>query len=155
MCCILFVFRLKITQLYNAIFTLRIFFRSDKGMEDVGVCDFMLAGRGLDVFFYWPVRSQPKNWETFARCIVKVHCTLLFQISVGSRSYFWHSVVFFPKYYYFFSRRWEGAGILEPGDEFDVQCLHFVCMGLIDTALEDFPLMWNNHNMRTHCWPIS
>jgi len=41
-------------------------------------------------------------------------------------------------------------GILEPGDEFDAYCLHFVCMELMTTALKDFSLMWNNHKMRTH-----
>jgi hypothetical protein len=74
-----------------------------------------------------------------------MHCTFSFGISVRKKSHLVHFLNFISQTFIF--RKWEEAGILEPGDEFDLYCLHFVCMEVISTALEDFTITRNNHKM--------
>ena len=41
-------------------------------------------------------------------------------------------------------------GILDPGSDLDIYCLHLVCANLISESLDRWSSGWNNHKLRTH-----
>ena len=43
----------------------------------------------------------------------------------------------------------EDEGVLDPGNELDLYCLHFFFLPMLNKALDEFKDSWNSHKLRT------
>lgn len=100
--------------------------RSDKGTENVLVARMMIdkhgEGRG-SIIQGSSVHNQriERLWKDVRRTVVE----------------------FFRRLFYFM----EANGLLNPSDECDLFCLHYVFLPRINSNLDRFKLAWNNHKL--------
>lgn len=51
--------------------------------------------------------------------------------------------------FYYFTSEMEEKGLLNPGNEVDLYCLHYVAFGLLQNSIHQFLLSWNHHSLGT------
>lgn len=106
--------------------------RSDKGGENVGVCEYMLQRRGTGRHSHIAGKSTHNQrierlWRDVFRCV---------------------SATFYSLFYYM-----EELGDLDPLSDTDLFVLHLVFMPRINQCLTEFKDSWNIHPLRTeHNW---
>ena len=98
--------------------------RSDHGGENVGVWRYMIATHNNDyshVITGSSVHNEriERMWRDVHRCVASIFSETL--------------------------RDLEGAGLLDPLNEVDLYCAHYICLPRINQALVEFQGSWNNH----------
>ena len=102
--------------------------RSDKGGENILVCQFMITVRGLGRGSHIAgssVHNQriERLWRDVYRCVCSIYHELFYSM--------------------------EAMGILDPVNEIDLFVLHCVYLPRINKSLKEFSRAWNLHPMRT------
>ena len=102
--------------------------RSDKGGENILVCQYMIAVRGTDRGSHIAgssVHNQriERLWRDVYRCVCSIYHELFYSM--------------------------EATGILDPASEIDLFVLHCVYLPRINKALTEFSRAWNLHPVRT------
>lgn len=102
--------------------------RSDKGLENVLVADYILEKRGVD-----------------SGCMITGKSTHNQRIERLWRDVFTSVLSYFYELFYFM----EEEGILDPLDDTHLACLHFVYLPRINERMKVWRKAWGNHRMRT------
>ena len=100
--------------------------RSDHGGENVGVWRFMIANHNLDyacVISGSSVHNEriERLWRDVHRCVGSTYATLFCDI--------------------------ESSGILDPTNEVDLFCLHYIYTAQINRSIAQFKESWNSHHL--------
>jgi AcrR family transcriptional regulator len=101
--------------------------RSDHGGENIEVWRFMVEqhGSASSVITGSSTHNEriERLWRDVYRCVASIFYEMFFSL--------------------------ENEGKLNPGNEIDLYCLHFVYLPRINSALESFIESWNNHPIST------
>ncbi len=102
--------------------------RSDKGGENILVCQYMIAVRGLERRSHIAGSSLHNQrierlWRDVYRCVCSTYHELFYAM--------------------------EATGVLDPCDDFDLFVLHSIFLPRIKKSLTQFASAWNLHPVRT------
>lgn len=106
--------------------------RSDRGGENVGICEFMVSYRGVGRASHIAgssVHNQriERLWRDVFRCVCSTFHSLFYHL--------------------------EASGCLIPDDLVDRYVLHYLFLPRINVCLTEFACGWNHHPIRTeHNW---
>ena len=106
--------------------------RSDKGGENILVCQYMVAVRGLNRGSHIAGSSLHNQrieriWRDVYRCVCSTYHEIFYSL--------------------------EAVGVLDPDSEMDLFILHCLYLPLINHSLKEFFNAWNSHPLRTeHNW---
>ena len=106
--------------------------RSDKGGENILVCQYMVAVRGLNRGSHIAGSSLHNQrieriWRDVYRCVCSTYHEIFYSL--------------------------EAVGVLDPDCEMDLFILHCLYLPLINHSLKEFFNAWNSHPLRTeHNW---
>ena len=102
--------------------------RSDKGGENILVCQYMVAVKGIERGSHI-AGSSVKNqrierlWRDVFRCVSSTYYTLFYSMEEG--------------------------GFLDPDNDIDIFALHCLYLTQINNSLNEFRDAWNKHPLRT------
>ena len=102
--------------------------RSDKGGENILVCQFMLTIRGINRGSHIAGSSVynqriERLWRDVYRCVCSTYHDLFYTM--------------------------EAMGVLDPNDDSDLFLLHCIYLPRVNKSLLDFARAWNHHPIRT------
>ena len=123
---------LELFQRATTVFGIPSRVRSDRGGENVGVCEYMIRHRGIDRASHIAgasVHNQriERMWRDVFRCVCSTFYSLFYSL--------------------------EDCGYLDPGSNCDLYALRVLYTPRINQCLQEFACAWNHHPLRTeHNW---